>query len=446
MRSDGGAAPRDVDHVIGNAGDRLPLGTVFALATSGLRVRLVRSLVTTVSVVLAIAFLSYTGFHHLTTRNLARHLGELEREVPRDETAVATAVATLAKAPLFEGMSLDARRQLAVALGMAEIFDLELEAGRVAELVRTSRIELSTVEADLSAQRQALASLDTADPAQRERRKQIEEQIPAVEARADALRRTLERAQPRHDELSSAIALGQWIVDDPSADRSAEDDAVMAETLIDALGRRRHFLLNHAATLAKLEDDALERYERLLALADAQGHAAPAGILRDVLAQERRKRDAARLRMSLRRAGIDPQRAIDGDPLDAWLAIMALLTCAVGIANAMLMSVTERVREIGTMKCLGAGDGLVVKVFLIESALVGGIGAGMGILLGVVVSLAAGVLQYGAMGITAFPVWQSWPVMMASIAAGLVLAVSGAVGPAYQAARMRPVDALRVDE
>src|SRR5207249_2216753 len=46
-----------------------------------------------------------------------------------------------------------------------------------------------------------------------------------------------------------------------------------------------------------------------------------------------------------------------------WLAIMALLVCFVGIMNAMLMSVTERFKEIGTMKCLGALNRFVVTLF-----------------------------------------------------------------------------------
>ena len=50
-----------------------------------------------------------------------------------------------------------------------------------------------------------------------------------------------------------------------------------------------------------------------------------------------------------------------------WVVGLALLVAFVGIVNAMLMSVTERFREIGTMKCLGALDGFIVKLFVIES-------------------------------------------------------------------------------
>ena len=46
---------------------------------------------------------------------------------------------------------------------------------------------------------------------------------------------------------------------------------------------------------------------------------------------------------------------------------MSLLVCTVGITNSMLMAVTERFKEIGTMKCLGALDSFVVVLFMLES-------------------------------------------------------------------------------
>ena len=88
-------------------------------------------------------------------------------------------------------------------------------------------------------------------------------------------------------------------------------------------------------------------------------------------------------------------RMLEEESKQTWLISLSLLVCVVGIANAMLMSVTERFREIGTMKCLGAEDGLVIRLFLIESALVGSVGALGGIALGVLVALAAGIAQFG---------------------------------------------------
>ena len=150
--------------------------------------------------------------------------------------------------------------------------------------------------------------------------------------------------------------------------------------------------------------------------------------------------------MLLRRASVNLERTLAGNPLDTWLIIMALLTCSVGIANAMLMSVTERIREIGTMKCLGAQDGLVIKLFLLESAALGIVGATFGIVFGVLVALLAGLLRFKGFGWSHFPLQEGWIVIFWSIVSGMLLAVCGAVYPAFAASRMRPVDALRVDE
>ena len=152
------------------------------------------------------------------------------------------------------------------------------------------------------------------------------------------------------------------------------------------------------------------------------------------------------LRQKLRAAGVNIKTTLQGDPMDTWLLIMAMLTCTVGIANAMLMSVTERFREIGTMKCLGALDGLVVKLFLMESSLLGVVGAVMGIVVGVLVAVLAALLQFKSLGLTYFPVAYGIKVAILSVGCGILLALFGTAGPAIMAARMRPVDALRVDE
>src|SRR6185437_9456808 len=70
-----------------------------------------------------------------------------------------------------------------------------------------------------------------------------------------------------------------------------------------------------------------------------------------------------------------------------WMLGLALLVAFVGILNAMLMSVTERFREIGTMKCLGALDTFIVKLFLIESLFQGVVGTTLGVIVGLGLSL-----------------------------------------------------------
>lgn len=128
-----------------------------------------------------------------------------------------------------------------------------------------------------------------------------------------------------------------------------------------------------------------------------------------------------------------------------WLLGLALLVAFVGILNAMLMSVTERFREIGTMKCLGALDGFIVKLFLIESLFQGIVGTFVGLIVGVMVSLLTNWATYGNLAFKELQVSSMlWAVSISTVV-GVVLTVGGAVWPAWQAARMHPIEAMRVE-
>ncbi len=139
-----------------------------------------------------------------------------------------------------------------------------------------------------------------------------------------------------------------------------------------------------------------------------------------------------------------------------WLVALSLLVCAVGITNSMLMSVTERFREIGTMKCLGALNQFVVKIFMIEACLMGVIASTLGwtagtllILLarwigGVPKSAPADVHWYGAMQVSSFfgvPFGTFWDCILI----GSALTVIATYFPALQAASIPPAAALRTD-
>lgn len=128
-----------------------------------------------------------------------------------------------------------------------------------------------------------------------------------------------------------------------------------------------------------------------------------------------------------------------------WLLGLALLVAFVGILNAMLMSVTERFREIGTMKCLGALDGFIVKLFLIESLFQGVVGTAIGLAVGVLVSLLMNWATYGNLAFSSLQVSAMLSAVGISALVGVVLTVAGAVWPAWQAARMHPIEAMRVE-
>ena len=130
-----------------------------------------------------------------------------------------------------------------------------------------------------------------------------------------------------------------------------------------------------------------------------------------------------------------------------WLIVMSLIVCVVGIANSMLMAVTERFREIGTMKCLGALNRFVVELFLLESGFQGLAGAIMGSLVGFISIMLLSLKDYGLDLFISFPeyIFQILIRMAIACALGMVLAVIGALGPAYRAAKLPPAEAMRVE-
>lgn len=129
-----------------------------------------------------------------------------------------------------------------------------------------------------------------------------------------------------------------------------------------------------------------------------------------------------------------------------WIAIISILVTVIGISNALLMSVTERFKEIGTMKCLGALSGFIRRLFLIESALIGGCGSVLG-------TLAGGLLPIVIFGFSfGFPLvlgQLNYGLLLAaaagSVAAGMALAMLAAIYPANFAAGMVPATALRTN-
>jgi len=128
-----------------------------------------------------------------------------------------------------------------------------------------------------------------------------------------------------------------------------------------------------------------------------------------------------------------------------WLITLSLLVCVVGIANAMLMSVTERFREIGTMKCHGALDSFIVRLFLLESTFQGSAGTAVGIVIGLALTLVLALMDYGSFVFRFFPTGGILRSALAAMVVGTLLSLVGAMLPAYRAAKMEPVAAMRSD-
>ena len=122
----------------------------------------------------------------------------------------------------------------------------------------------------------------------------------------------------------------------------------------------------------------------------------------------------------------------------SFIAGISLLVGGIGVMNIMLVSITERTREIGTRKALGAKNSSIRFQFIIESmilCLIGGIlGIFVGFLLGVI---AASILGYSA----AVPV----AAIIVAVGFSMVIGIFFGYYPANKAARMDPIEALRYE-
>ena len=129
-----------------------------------------------------------------------------------------------------------------------------------------------------------------------------------------------------------------------------------------------------------------------------------------------------------------------------WLIVLSALVCIVGVANAMLMSVTERFSEIATMKCLGAMDGFVMMMFVIEATIQGLVGGLVGLVIGILLAGLRGFFEFGSLLLTAEAAMGDILLASAlSLALGMLLATVAAVGPSFVAARLAPMEAMRVE-
>jgi putative ABC transport system permease protein len=124
--------------------------------------------------------------------------------------------------------------------------------------------------------------------------------------------------------------------------------------------------------------------------------------------------------------------------LVAIIASLSLLVGGIGIMNIMLVSVTERTREIGIRMAIGATGADILTQFLIEAIILSMIGGLFGIMTGLMIT----------MGLSAVIGWQ--PIITVRVIL-LAVAVSAAVGvffgfyPAWKASRLDPIEALRYE-
>jgi putative ABC transport system permease protein len=124
------------------------------------------------------------------------------------------------------------------------------------------------------------------------------------------------------------------------------------------------------------------------------------------------------------------------------VAAISLIVGGIGVANIMLVSVTERTREIGIRKAIGARSSAILKQFLIESTMLAAMGGVVGIIIGTAITIAAAIVipqvapDFGA------PTVSPWAILI-SFGVSLLIGLIAGGFPANRAARLQPIDALR---
>ncbi|CAG4909400.1 MULTISPECIES: ABC transporter permease [Acidithrix] len=118
------------------------------------------------------------------------------------------------------------------------------------------------------------------------------------------------------------------------------------------------------------------------------------------------------------------------------VAAISLLVGGIGVMNIMMVSVTERIREIGLRKALGATPRVIRRQFLIEASILGLVGGIIGVALGIA---GAVVLPH----FISNPIELSIPAMVGAVVVAVAIGVGFGVYPAGRAANLAPIDALR---
>lgn len=125
------------------------------------------------------------------------------------------------------------------------------------------------------------------------------------------------------------------------------------------------------------------------------------------------------------------------------IALISLFVGGVGIANTMYTSVLERYRDIGVMKAVGARNLEVMKLFVIESGMLGLVGGIIGAVIGLAFAFGVSSLANAYFGQALLLVSVSWPLFFLSIGFSFLIGIISGLAPALQASHLKPVEALR---
>jgi putative ABC transport system permease protein len=126
------------------------------------------------------------------------------------------------------------------------------------------------------------------------------------------------------------------------------------------------------------------------------------------------------------------------------IAAISLIVGGIGIMNIMLVTVTERTREIGIRKAIGARRKDILLQFLIESMFLSGLGGLLGIAIGWLISNQVGNIKIGSLASLPPPI-VSWPSVLLAFGVSVGIGLFFGIYPANRAATLHPIEALRYE-
>ncbi|MBM3233644.1 ABC transporter permease [Candidatus Pacearchaeota archaeon] len=125
------------------------------------------------------------------------------------------------------------------------------------------------------------------------------------------------------------------------------------------------------------------------------------------------------------------------------IAAISLLVGGIGIMNTMYTSVLERTKEIGAMKAIGARNSDILKIFLIESGLLGLVGGIIGAGIGLGFAFLVSFIANSAFQSSIINVSVSYTLLIGAVSFSFLIGIFAGLLPAYQASKLNPVEALR---
>jgi len=124
-----------------------------------------------------------------------------------------------------------------------------------------------------------------------------------------------------------------------------------------------------------------------------------------------------------------------------WVSIISISVCIITIFNSMLIAVTERYKEIGTMKCLGAKDSLILYFFILESLIISFIGGSLGFIVSFIFTAPIILIQSGGL----ISIQNYLSILIISLLISVLINLVATIYPAYHASKINPAETLRFE-